>query len=72
MQSNFITFRNATLENCKKICNNLDQCEDLHMEKFKRIVKDIDEKITAYTSPEEFGRLMYNESIRRLKQTAKF
>ena len=71
MKSNFIIFRDATKKNCKKICVNLGQPEELHTQKFNRIVKDIDSKINAYTAPEEFGRLIYNESIKRLKQTAK-
>lgn len=71
MKSNFIIFKEATIKNCKEICKNLDQPEALHKQKFNRIVKDIDSKINAYTAPEEFGRLIYNESIKRLKQTAK-
>ena len=70
MQSNYLILKNATIENCKKICKNLSQPENLHMEKFNRLVKDLDNRVDAsFMAPEEWARLLYNESVKRREQT---
>lgn len=69
----FLTLRNGALNNCKLICEAMQQDTNLHMEKFKRIVKDVEAKTTnmAYIDSLEFYRRVYNESVYRLNSVQK-
>lgn len=63
--------RTKAIENCKTICKYMGQSEELHKEKFNRFIKDVEHntsKDIAYMAPEEFYRLVYNESIKRVEQ----
>lgn len=58
--------REAAINNCKEICNVMQQEESLWREKFKRFVQEIENP--AYVSPEEMYRRVYNASLNKLNQ----
>lgn len=62
--------RNATLKNCEKICKALEQPLGLKGEKYKRLIKNVENRTenVAYLSPEEWQRRVYNESIKILNE----
>lgn len=61
--------REAALHNCKEICKVMNQPEDLYKEKFNALLKQVDKgENTAYMSPEEMYRRIYNLSVIKLNQ----
>ena len=65
--STAIKLRNAAKTNCDEICKILKQDKKLSEEKFKAILRSVEQDVgfekIPFTAPEEFYRKVYNKSI---------